>query len=262
MNQEWMIRGRIAKISAVAAENIGNQKAKTDLRWEAFYSEVSIVNYLNLFSGERMKEQVTVQSEKRIDDVWKNRNNNCFNGETKEFLYNCLDKLEYTAFEFFMGRFEAVYQKCMKQKQPLGWSGEPIQIGVPLLLALLYQKKSCEKGMQILLGKLEHRIGIKREYNDLTLWEYFQIWKQNKNIPEKDLQRYMKFLEKTIDKRVIAIISEKHRGSYNKAALLVAGIGEVKESTGIIGAKAKTIDYYAKMFSRHSAFRGELKQLI
>ena len=73
--------------------------------------------------------------------------------------------------------------------------------------------------------------------------------------------KYIDWLKDIIDKRVDAIVSNSHRKSYFKAAILVIALNEVLESNDIQN-KDDFINYYYKKYSRHSAFRRELNKYI
>lgn len=61
-----------------------------------------------------------------------------------------------------------------------------------------------------------------------------------------------------IDKRTEAIVGSQRRNKYGSVALLIAALGEVKETLGVKLAKELLINKYQDKFPRHSAFRGEL----
>ena len=88
------------------------------------------------------------------------------------------------------------------------------------------------------------------------------MWKSNYILSEDEANSYIKWLESLINKRADAIVSGQHRKSYGKAALLVAALGEVKESMGIQSAKRIIIDKYLKKYPRHTSFRGVLKEYM
>ena len=54
-------------------------------------------------------------------------------------------------------------------------------------------------------------------------------------------------------------MSGSHRGSYFKAAMLGAALGEVEESLGKENGKAERMEKYLRQFPRHSAFKKEMK---
>jgi hypothetical protein len=59
--------------------------------------------------------------------------------------------------------------------------------------------------------------------------------------------------------RAEAIVSKKHRGSYDKAAELLTALAEVHASRGDPERGQGLLQTYWKNFNRHSAFRRELK---
>ena len=73
----------------------------------------------------------------------------------------------------------------------------------------------------------------------------------------KDNSKYIEWLKNIIDIRVEKIVNGHHRHSYFKAAKLVVALGEVLESNNLI-SKKEFITYYAKTYSKFSAFRKEL----
>jgi len=92
-------------------------------------------------------------------------------------------------------------------------------------------------------------------------WNIFGFWKEYFEMPMDDKRYYVDWLESVIDKRVSAIIGGKYRNKYGDVALLVAALGEVKESLGM-AAKNNIVKGYFDKYSRYSAFRGALKEYI
>ena len=77
------------------------------------------------------------------------------------------------------------------------------------------------------------------------------------NLAQK--KEMLAYLEKAIDNRVEAIVGGNHRGSYFKAAMPGVALGEVEESLGKENGKAERVEKYLKQFSRHSAFKKEMR---
>jgi hypothetical protein len=78
-------------------------------------------------------------------------------------------------------------------------------------------------------------------------------------IAEKDLEKYFQSAEKAARKRIDAIVSNKFRKSYWKAAQLILAIAETYWSNGELDEGQKLIDHFRGKYSRHSAFKSELK---
>ena len=109
-------------------------------------------------------------------------------------------------------------------------------------------------------------IGINDDYNlynaDERGIEYFKIlnvWKKHFTISDKIKQDYISWLEETIAKRVNAIVSNQHRGSYHKAAFLVCALDECLENLNIKN-KGEIIEFYEKKYFRHIAFKKEINK--
>lgn len=66
-------------------------------------------------------------------------------------------------------------------------------------------------------------------------------------------------MQNVIDDRVNAIVSGYHRGSYGKAALLGAALGEVEESMGTPQGKRRRVEKYLLAFPKHRAFQSEMR---
>ena len=86
----------------------------------------------------------------------------------------------------------------------------------------------------------------------------FQSWRRFYTFSKEESTTYLPWIEKEVENRVDGIVSNSYRYSYWKAALLVAMLGEVRESRGEPSGKKKLIDLYKKKYSRRSAFRKEL----
>ncbi len=54
----------------------------------------------------------------------------------------------------------------------------------------------------------------------------------------------------------------KHRKSYWKAAQLIAAVAETEWSNGRMSSGQALIEKYKKKYSRHSAFKTELKNAV
>ena len=102
-------------------------------------------------------------------------------------------------------------------------------------------------------------------YQECTLhkvsifWNYFQRWKQHTYMEQKEKEKYLSWIEKIIYHRADAIVGGKFRDHYGETALLLAALGEVKESLGYKGAKAAIQAEFKRKYPRHSAFQGAMR---
>jgi len=79
-------------------------------------------------------------------------------------------------------------------------------------------------------------------------------------IPEKDRDEYFLAAEKAAFKRVDAIVGEKHRQSYWKAAQLLLAVAETYWSNGRADQGQRLVSRFKEKYNRHSAFKAELQK--
>jgi len=79
-------------------------------------------------------------------------------------------------------------------------------------------------------------------------------------IPEKGRDEYFLAVEKAALKRVDAIVNEKHRKSYWKAAQLLLAVAETYWSNGRVDEGQKLVSRFKEKYNRHSAFKAELQK--
>ena len=79
-------------------------------------------------------------------------------------------------------------------------------------------------------------------------------------IAEKERDEYLLAAEKAAFKRVDAIVGEKHRKSYWKAAQLLLAIAEIYWSNGKADQGQKLVSRFKEKYNHHSAFRAELQK--
>jgi hypothetical protein len=76
---------------------------------------------------------------------------------------------------------------------------------------------------------------------------------------EDEKEEYFHRDEKKALKRIDAIVGNRHRQSYWKAAQLLLAVAEVYWSNGESTQGQKIIDRIREKYRRHSAFRQELR---
>ena len=221
---------------------------------EAFKSQTDIPNLFRIINNGYLKKY-----EKEINEYICITNENR-NFKITELERNTITKENYNYLKFFTGNFEAFFKECLKVKNSLGWSGSFIQYAIYLWL-LYFNKNIDSKVYNNILTQTFNKLGFKD--NTLFLDEDYSIvfekWKVQFKIYDKN--KYIDWLKDIIDKRVDAIVSNGHRKSYFKAAILVVALNEVLESNDIQN-KDDFINYYYEKYSRHSAFRRELNKYM
>ena len=158
---------------------------------------------------------------------------------------------------------------CMKGGKPLGWSGED-NISALLVSFFLFARWNREKPLAANISNL---------WNEATDLTQYGMWiiprpgtaesnrfrtRLEKVLAENpfdqaDLETYFKMAEEAVKKRVDAIVGNKHRKSYWKAAQLILSVAEVYWSNNERGKGQMLIVSSRDKFNRHYAFKNELK---
>ncbi len=272
------IRGEIALKTAQASFCVNDSDLMKKCWYEAFFSNSTIPNYLRLFVDGEVTREYKDLAEKRIEKLYVSDNYKQYLSETAK---NNIDEIEYKYLYFFSGHFEKIRDWCMEQKSSLGWSGHFIGAGIDLMLLYLYADKSLRKAGKKIAAHLSNRLGFNESKNlvfmkensvfetevsmqkgEEIFWNIFCLWKVNYRLALNDTKPYVEWLKTVVDKRIDGIVGGKYRSKYNDVALLAAAVGEVKESLGEKRAKNIIIETYLKRYSRHTAFRGALKEYI
>ena len=270
MKRNMEIRDKAARMTAAAATHTGDSKTAAEALKEAFCSKPTAANYFRILTcgdgcgREDMKSVLKlaerVQQEQRQQDngaagqrarfYWREPK------ETDAYRQTEQDRL---GIRFLDGDCQTIWQECRKTKNALGWTGEFISEGVPMMLAILYENNFEGRAMQAMVSVIKQYIGYEKEYDEPEFSERFLQWKKQTVIPEDVKKEILTYLTKTIDARVEAIVGGGHRGSYCKAARLGAALGEVEESMGKRNGKEKRVSKYLAEFPRHRAFKQEIK---
>jgi len=166
--------------------------------------------------------------------------------------------------KFFIGDFEDFYEESIKHKRLLGWTGSFEKMSVYMWLLLLNQTDNPTKSYSKLLTSVFQEIDYNEDENGLfenDIRKIWITWKKQFKLETETREKAMKWLNKVIENRVDVIMEGNYRKSYYKVALIIVGYGEILENQHK-GAKEEYINYYKKKYSRRSAFRYELDELI
>lgn len=270
-----VVRSQIALLTAEYACKLQDKAAMEDCWLEAFRSNSTVVNYLRIrmrtenwgkYEGDvkAIYEQAYEESEKRsgrgsvIYDM---------NGQGE----NDLHKPAYLTILFFEGQFDRMIEIGMKEKEALGWSSTFMKQGLALLLLLLYDGKKLQAGTRAMshwaldacefkAGEYFKRTGAQdKEENYDVFWKLFCRWKENIQVSEVQRKEWLDKIDKWIELRVSGIMNKNRRNYYGECASYIAALGEVQESLGTPGAKARIMEKYKCEYSRRSAFHQELR---
>ena len=214
------------------------------IAFESSHDESDLIRIINNDYLEKYKEEIDFIKK----DPCKNVNGNAL-----------------VLFSYFLGEFDVFLNFFKDNQEYLGWTYSDMNTYVELMLFLLCNCNET-KIKKKLAKSICFDIGINDDYNlynaDEKGIEYFKIlnvWKKHFTISDKIKQDYISWLEKTIAKRVDAIVSNQHRGSYHKAAFLVCSLDECLENLNIKN-KGEIIAFYEKKYFRHIAFKKEINK--
>lgn len=160
----------------------------------------------------------------------------------------------------------------MAKSKLLGWHGgdAPNALIIPFFLYARWNRgKSLAANLSrlwdgasmfdtFLPGTHEDDSESKPEDAGTRFREYLENLVKEIPIANKDLDNYFLTAVKNAQKRIDAIVSEKHRKSYDEAAQLIMAIAETYWSNGKQIEGQRLIDYYREKYHRHSAFKNEL----
>lgn len=253
--KELVIRADIARAVEEAAEFLGHQDIVLSSRLEAFYSRTTAFNYLEVCGVATNKE--VLRSVRDFVRFLPDFAENAVDQGTGEWRKNRISMKEKDAILFLSGEWARSYEKYKNIPGSLGWSSDSKGVIVPLFLIGLFEGESLHKAGLTLYQDTFQKLGmysIDEERNNAQ----FQSWRRFYTFSKEESTTYLPWIEKEVENRVDGIVSNSYRYSYWKAALLVAMLGEVRESRGEPSGKKKLIDLYKKKYSRRSAFRKEL----
>lgn len=272
ISPQYVIRSRIALMTAACALRMDLQEDAQQCWLEAFRSDTRPVHYLRLmiesedFSKYRDEARRIYQLH-----LHKLRKTTYAISPDSELSQNDIDRPTYEALAFFDGDFQHVISKGMDCKEALGWTGTFMKEGIELFLLYLYQGDRLPVGCEKMCHRITQALGFTSEAyfqglnardhrEDAALfWECFVSWKKMNTISEPEQNDILERLDAWIRLRVKGIMENNRRNYYGECAEFIAALGEVMESRGERGGKARLLEDYRSAYSRRSAFHSELR---
>ncbi len=272
LDDTLIIRGKIALRAAVSSSHLQHKEEMMKFCWECFRSDSNVENYLRLFGTDEMANKYGMRGQEVVQNT--NKGSAEYAWKNTELRRNIIGDYEYYRLCFYTGDFETVKAVSKNPKGSLGWSSSFIQDGIRLFLLYLYEKPLPSKaaaGIAAYVGFTDTKeeknlmefereiLEESREHKVSEFWNYFQRWKRYFPMDENEKKRYLSWAEKIVYGRADAIVSGQHRNHYGQVAILLAMVGEIKESMGDIGARRIIYADYKRKFPRHSSFQREMK---
>jgi hypothetical protein len=276
------IRARIADYLYGAARELNQEDLGKLALKEALHSSPSLSRLLNLLDSAESHEQRTTlidEAMSRFAEIQgrkgRSRTTSWTIGRSPDLDENYVPENLEMYCHLLRGDYSKVFS-LMEKSKPLGWSHgkSPNALAVPFFLFAGWNKDqpltpnmSDLWNQATLVRTLIHDDWKFEDYHEELesgdLGSRFRAYLENilkdQPIAEKDLKRYLQSAEKAARKRIDAIVSNKFRKSYWKAAQLILAIAETYWSNGKHDEGQKLIDHFRAKYSRHSAFKSELK---
>lgn len=237
------IKNQISLLVSTSYKQLDSNYDISDYLYIAFLSTHSISNLIRIINNGYLKKY-----KKEIDLI-------------KEDPYK--NDSDFELLRYFLGEFDTFFSFFKDNSNYLGWSYSRMNTYVELMIFLLCNEYETDIKKK-LASSICFDIRINDAYNlynaderGVDYLKILNIWKSHFVIEDDKKQEYAKWLEKTISKRVDAIVSNKHRGSYNKAAFLVCILDECLENLKITN-KGEIIEFYKKKYLRYTAFKKEI----
>jgi tetratricopeptide (TPR) repeat protein len=266
------IRAAIADHLAYAARQLNASEMVRTARWEAFCSAPSLARLLDVWETTPETEQSNVMA-RAAQHLQAYRAHPPRSGSTLDLQDRpvTINAATLAHAHLLAGEWEAAYELAARERV-LGWSSpESTQtIVVPFFLVLLSGKRpnALPRNLkQLWQASLEYSSGwspwgdqevkpegrlqdrLERVYADY-------IPKISLNAAQQT--RFLEWCLHIANKRVDAIVGEQHRGSYNKAAMLICACAEVLRARGDITQSNALIAQVRARYPRHRAFLAEL----
>lgn len=244
------IRAEISDLAAQSAKKVKDENMVFELQKDAFFSSPDIGRLLSLRESAKRLGRINVMEEILgfLEKYYEN----------KSSISN-LEKLLVQAY-ILNEDYEKMWDLAKKTK-PLGWSGynSSQAVAVPFLLV------SSVRGKPLKLNSSVLKIWKGKEgYADDEDKRFKKIVEEDiltRDISEEERIKQMKWASSSVEKRVDAIVSNKYRGSYDKAALLLVACAE---ALNLLGRTAEALTFFDKIkyrYTHYSAFQREIKNL-
>jgi len=245
-------RAQAAEILSAAAQNMGDNSLILKGKREGFYS-MPDENSLSVLVEEAARQNVKTEE---LEKALKAKIAKKYSGELNVKILLMLGRLD-----------DAL--KIVDTTKPLGWGADDSGIGVFFggLLAALTGSDPKGKTIQILLnrytGKRRGYFFDSAENPNKIIFEEILAGVRGVFSDESKKQKWFEFVKKIGGNRIDAIVSNKHRGAYNRAAEVLGALTECFLINQQTNQAKDLLDLYRNQkYSRHSAFRSEVDNVL
>lgn len=277
IDEKYLVRSRVALLTSRTALELNRPETAEACWLEAFRSDTRVVNYLRLWMEcgdfEKVREAAAQIYRKACSRLKKDSGFYPTAGGGRE---NQVGPTEAYMLAFLGGEFDFVRLKAMNVSEALGWSASFMKCGLAAFLLLLTEDGSLPdamlQGNGEMLRKVVAAVGFdKAEYEkgilrviDGSNEDWFRAcwlrWKKTVPLSHEKREALLQWAESLIAKRVEGIMEGNHRNYYGECAAYIAALGEARESGGEQNGKQATMVKYMELYTRRSAFRGEMQR--
>ncbi len=245
------IRAEISDLAALSAKKIKDENVFFEMHKEAFFSSPDIGRLLSLRESAMSSGQLKVM-EDVVSFLEEHQGKHSFISNPKELLVQAYILIE---------NYEKMWDVTSKG-EPLGWSGSnSSQAGaVPFLMV------SSVRGIPLKSDSVIIKVWRGKEgYEDEQSKRFKAVVEKDilgKDISGEERIKQIKWATSIVEKRVDAIVSNKYRGSYDKAALLLVGC---VEALNLLDRSIEAQTFFEKIrlrYNHHSAFQQEIRRLL
>ncbi|MBF0245971.1 MAG: hypothetical protein HQL31_11990 [Planctomycetes bacterium] len=265
------LRSEVADIMFRAAAAVKDAKQMKECRWEAFCAAPDLGRLMDLWEVQRTtKDKIAAMDKARkfVDHGKKKTDDDstpaCLNGESP-----CSpDRDVWVHSALLSGDWKSVWARAEKLNA-LGWSSSSHEQGMAVLAAMVWiHGKSIQLPPQLeSLWRRQLRSGSYRfrsldEDRSEVLESAYRTVIEANTWRKRDMTVRLNQCEGIVRQRVSVIVSNTHRGAYERAALLTVACAETFKCHGKSTDGDGLILEMRKAFPRHSSFQREMKNAL
>ena len=265
------IRAIIGDFQVICGKKLNNEDIQMDGQWISFEAKPTLAKLITLYKQlndlercglmQRASESIRTYKE-RIKDYAKNNFENNDGVESAAYFSTSLLMHAY----IFSKNYEEAFKLAQKGKV-LGWSSsdnpQPLFVGFCLAKAAKQKENTLSVSLKTLLGNiLNNSLGWLSGKSDTDLFlELEKIYMALLSESPPISSTMFDWCLKTAETRIDHIVSNQHRGAYDRAALLTVACTEALK---LINPDEAMIFFnrIKNKFPRHSSFQAQLKQAM
>lgn len=261
---DYTARATVASALVRAGERRNDPDMKLEGCFERFYSDPSIHAVVEMYlaaSAGGKWETMRDRAERRMQELQDRGSGpaGSYSGSERQTAFVSKGLVHHIL--LLGGRYEQVFDKC-RGKGSLGWSSSEHPKPALLTFMLAQLTKQVHNNKEI-VRQWETAIGYAASFRpDKALIEKYKeaaghTWEAVPLSAEQE-KKYLQWCMDEVGQRVEAIIGNKHRGSYDKAAGLIVAVAEGLAIRGREQEGVRFVDKFRLQYPRHSAFKSEL----